>query len=86
MEDSGTLVLSLPTILLIHRIGISHGGLRDFGSELAKNTPLPTELELIMEGSETLVLSLPRIPLPPPPQNWNLSWRARKLWFLAYQE
>ena len=41
MEASGTLVLSLTTILLTHRIGISHGGLRDFGSELAKNTPTP---------------------------------------------
>ena len=32
-----------------HPIGTSHGGLRDFSSELTKNTPTPTELELLME-------------------------------------
>ena len=34
-------------------VGTSHGGLRDFGSELTKNTPSPPELELLMEELET---------------------------------
>ena len=40
MEDLGTSVLSLPRIpsTLFPRIGISHGRLRDFGSELTIGT------------------------------------------------
>ena len=44
-------------------IGTSHEELGDFGSELTKNTPVP-ELELLMEGLGTSVLSIPRIPPP----------------------
>ena len=39
MEDFRTLVLSLPRIPSSLRIGTCHGGLKDFGSELTKNTP-----------------------------------------------
>ena len=39
MEDLGTLVLSLPRTP--SPIITSHGGIRDFSSELTKNNPLP---------------------------------------------
>ena len=56
-------------------IGLSHGGLSNFRSEAAKNTPAPPGLELLMENLATLGVRLPRIP--PPPPDWNCAgvWR-----------
>ena len=64
-----TSVLSLPRIPLTPRIGTSHGRLRDFGSELNKNTPPPPHQTHTQNWNflwRTLVLSLPRIRPPPP--------------------
>ena len=84
MEVLGTLVLSLPRISPL-RIGTSHEGLRDFGSEFTKDTPPHPEFGLLMEVLGTLVLSLPRTTPPPPSENWNFSWRNYVFQFWAYQ-
>ena len=64
MEDLGTSVYqeTPPPTPENRNFSCSHGGPRDFASELTKNTPL--KIELFMEDLETSVLSLPRI-LPP---------------------
>ena len=58
MEDLVALGLRLPRILPPPPpgIGTCHGGLSNFGSEAAKNTPLPLVLELLMEDLVTLVM------------------------------
>ena len=56
-------ILGKPRIPLHSRIGTSHWGLSNFGSEAAKNTP-PQELELLME--DILTSGLRQLRIPPP--------------------
>ena len=54
------------------QIGTSHGGLRDYMSELPKNTASPPKLEYLMEDSGSSGLSFPKMPPPPPPPKLEL--------------
>ena len=50
------------------QIGTSHGGLKDFSSELPKNTPPQSKFELLIEDLGISILSFPRMPPPTPTQ------------------
>ena len=47
-------------------VGTSHGGLRDFGSELTKNTPLPTWIGTSHGGIRNFGSEFTKTPPPPP--------------------